>query len=113
MSVDQTQLKTLLEILGKDTIRRVKESYIEDSHPKLDYLGKAITDGDFEAVEQLSHSLKSASSNLALSGVAEVFAQLEALATQQQASQLAALYQAAQTSYHQEVAELDALLLNN
>ena len=112
MAVDQTQLKTLHDIIGKETLQKVQRSYIEDSEPKLLALGDAIKTGDFATIEQLSHSLKSASSNLALSGVAEVFAQLEALATQQQTSQLAALYQAAQTSYHQEVAELDALLNN-
>ena len=112
MAVDQTQLKTLQDIIGKETLQKVQRSYIEDSEPKLLALGDAIETGDFATIEQLSHSLKSASSNLALSGVAEVFAQLEALATQQQTSQLAALYQAAQASYHQEVAELDALLNN-
>ncbi len=112
MAVDQTQLKTLQDIIGKETLQKVQRSYIEDSEPKLSALGDAIETEDFATIEQLSHSLKSASSNLALSGVAEVFAQLEALATQQQTSQLAALYQAAQASYHQEVAELDALLNN-
>ena len=110
MAVDQIQLKTLKDILGSETLHRVKESYIEDSQPKLELLGNAVESLDFATIEQLSHSLKSASSNLALSELARLFANMEAAATQQEPSSLAALYDAVQVTYPEELLELDSLL---
>ena len=51
MAVDQVQLKTLHDIIGKETLQKVQRSYIEDSEPKLLALGDAIETGDFATIE--------------------------------------------------------------
>lgn len=110
MAVDHTQLKTLMDIIGLDTLGRVKQSYLSDSRTKIAELENAIENQDIKQVEHISHSLKSASSNLALSTLAGVFAQMESDAGQGQVENLSHLYQSAVHEYHQAVAELDTLI---
>ncbi|CUB03619.1 Hpt domain-containing protein [Marinomonas fungiae] len=110
MLVDHTQLKTLKDILGRDTLLRVKGSYEEDSQAKLNALEQAVNASNLEQVEQLSHSLKSASSNLALVSLTRLFAQMEASASQGQAEPLMTLLQNAQAEYPTALAELSTLL---
>lgn len=110
MVVDHTQLKTLKDILGRDTLLKVKHSYEEDSQAKLVSLEVAVSTGNLEHVEELSHSLKSASSNLALVSLASLFAQMEATASQGQAEPLSALFHSAKAEYPTALDELGALL---
>ncbi|WP_417506887.1 Hpt domain-containing protein [Marinomonas gallaica] len=110
MSVDHAQLKSLMDIIGRDTLSRVKQSYFNDSQAKLVSLKTAIEEHDLYQVEQLSHSLKSSSSNLALSTLASVFAHMESDASQGQAENLSNLYQSAVDEYGQAIAELDTLI---
>lgn len=110
MVVDQTQLNTLKDIIGRDTLLKVKRSYEEDSQAKLVTLEQAVNAGDLNHVEQLSHSLKSASSNLALISLASLFAEMERHASQGQAESLNTLFQSAQREYPTALAELGALL---
>ncbi|MCO4785701.1 Hpt domain-containing protein [Marinomonas atlantica] len=110
MSVDHAQLKTLMDIIGRDTLSRVKQSYFSDSQTKLVNLKTAIEANDLHQVEQLSHSLKSSSSNLALATLASVFAHMESDASQGQAENLSNLYLSAVDEYEQAVAEIDTLI---
>lgn len=110
MAVDRTQLQTLIDIIGRETLVRVKESYIEDSQAKLIALGKAVAEKQLKEVDQLSHSLKSASANLALTSLADVFAQLELLSGQGQEEPLDALFEQANQEYQTALTELSNLL---
>lgn len=110
MVVDHTQLKTLKDILGRDTLLKVKRSYEEDSQAKLVTLEDAVSTGNLEHVEQLSHSLKSASSNLALVSLAKLFAEMENHANQGQTTPLSTLLQQAKTQYPSALDELETLL---
>lgn len=110
MSVDHAQLKTLMDIIGQDTLRRVKHSYVDDSQTKLVALKNAVEQHDMQQVEQLSHALKSSSSNLALATLAHIFAQLEAIGAQRAEGNLAQLYDDAECEYQHAIAELDSLI---
>lgn len=107
MSVDIQQLTALVELLGVDTLTKVRSSYIQDSQTKMVELATAVEQGDTKTVEQLSHSLKSASANLSLTRLAELFAQMEAQANQNDDSQLATLYQQAHTEYQSSIEVLN------
>ncbi|MBM6550603.1 Hpt domain-containing protein [Marinomonas ostreistagni] len=108
MAIDVPQLTTLLQILGDETLQKVRQSYLDDSQDKLPQLAAAIAAQDLAAVDHLSHSLKSASANLAMLELADVFAQMEAQASQGQSDQLAALYDSAMAEYQRSVSELNA-----
>lgn len=107
MALDTNHLKTLQDILGADILKKVRASYLEDSAPKIERLGEAIAQQDFTNVNTLSHSLKSASANLAMLELADIFAQLEAQASQEQNTNMTELYQAAVAEYQLAVSELN------
>lgn len=107
MPVDTQQLQTLLDLLGVETLTKVRDSYIQDSQTKMVELRAAVEQQDLESVSQLSHSLKSASGNLSLNRLAELFAQMESQSNQGEASQLNELYQLADTEYQHSIEVLN------
>ena len=108
MAIDSQQLTTLLEILGAERLALVRQSYLSDSASKMQALGQSVAEQDWHAVNQLSHSLKSASANLALLSLADLLAQMEAQSAQEQGDSMQRLYEAAQSEYDRSVAELNA-----
>ncbi|MFD1382893.1 Hpt domain-containing protein [Rhodanobacter aciditrophus] len=106
MPIDTDQLQSLISILGKETLVRVRQSYLEDSEPKLAQLKQAVETNQLASVEQLSHSLKSASANMALSDLAKCFADMEHQAAQSHSDQLMTLYIKAESCYGQSVTAL-------
>ncbi|RBO86293.1 Hpt domain-containing protein [Marinomonas aquiplantarum] len=63
--IDKAYLDSLTELLGKSTVNQIRLEYVQDSSSKLDQLLSAWDNRDFEALKQISHSLKSASLNMA------------------------------------------------
>ncbi|WP_158541176.1 Hpt domain-containing protein [Marinomonas piezotolerans] len=106
MPIDTAQLQNLINLLGADMLQRVRQSFLEDSEPKIAQLKHAIAERDFAAIEQLSHSLKSASSNLALTELAAELAQLEAQATAHNDADFQRLYDNIESLYVQSVKAL-------
>ena len=81
--IDQTHLDTLTQLLGRDTINQIRLEYIEDSGEKLEQLLQAWDEKNYSELRQISHSLKSASLNMAMSAFAKQCQQIEQLATLQ------------------------------
>ncbi|AEF56508.1 Hpt domain-containing protein [Marinomonas posidonica] len=63
--IDKAYLDSLTELLGKSTVDQIRLEYVQDSTNKLNQLMSAWGNRDFEELQQLSHSLKSASLNMA------------------------------------------------
>ena len=99
MPIDTHQLQSLISILGANTLARVRQSYLEDSEPKLAQLKHAIDGQQFSEVEQISHSLKSASANMALGQLAAIFAEMEQQSAQGKPERLSDLYLQAEECY--------------
>lgn len=110
MALDTQQLTMLLDILGREMLQKVHQSYLADSQTKMQQLQQAIAESDCPTVDHLSHSLKSASANLAMSDLASIFAQMEAQAAQGEHQDLAELYQAAQIEYQRALGQLSEAL---
>ena len=106
MTIDSPQLTMLLDLLGVEKMQHVRESYLVDSAEKMSALGPCIQSQDWQAVYQLSHSLKSASANLALSDLAGLYAQIEAQSSTAQTDAIPALYEQAQEEYERSVIAL-------
>lgn len=75
--LDHNHLNSLIDLLGRESIEQVWINYQEDSAQKMEALLQAWEQQDFFVLEALSHSLKSASSNMALSRLADSLKQLE------------------------------------
>jgi|GEM_PF-1711562 HPt (histidine-containing phosphotransfer) domain-containing protein len=80
--IDTAHLDTLTQLLGRDTINQIRLEYIEDSHEKLAQLLQAWDTKDYSELRQVSHSLKSASLNMAMSVFAKQCQQIEQSASQ-------------------------------
>lgn len=80
--IDTSHLDTLTQLLGRDTINQIRLEYIEDSHDKLAQLLQAWNTKNYSELRQVSHSLKSASSNMAMSVFAKQCQQIEQSALQ-------------------------------
>ncbi|KZN14471.1 Hpt domain-containing protein [Marinomonas sp. TW1] len=63
--IDKAYLDSLTELLGKNTVNQIRLEYVQDSTLKLEQLLRAWEERDFETLKQVSHSLKSASLNMA------------------------------------------------
>ncbi|TPE53460.1 hypothetical protein FJM67_06545 [Maribrevibacterium harenarium] len=75
--LDTAQLDTMSEIIGKETYRTIFQSYLADSAAKLAQLKEVVDAQDADHIEKLSHSLKSATSNLGMVDLAARFATME------------------------------------
>jgi two-component system, sensor histidine kinase and response regulator len=60
-----------------DTLRRLVELFASHTRPRLDALGRALEQGDAEAVHQLAHTIKGSARSLGASRVAELCERLE------------------------------------
>lgn len=98
--LDTTHLNELVELLGKDTVHQICQDFIRDSQHKFSQLEQTWQENDLPTLGTLSHSLKSASANMALQSFSVEMAKLEKNASlgnleaiQSQLSSLPALYQ--------------------
>lgn len=69
--IDHTYLNSLTELLGKDVINQIRLEYVEDSTEKMRLLLAAWDERDYKILHEVSHSLKSASLNMAMRVFAE------------------------------------------
>ncbi|ADZ93354.1 Hpt domain-containing protein [Marinomonas mediterranea] len=75
--IDSTHLTALLQIIGADALNAIKETYIRDVQDKLPELLKHATTDNFTLINELSHSLKSASANMGLTILSKRYAYIE------------------------------------
>jgi len=80
--IDQSQLETLIQFLGKDTINQIRLAYAEDSRHKMTLLLAAWKERNYQELQQVSHSLKSSSLNMAMQMFAKQCQLIEACASQ-------------------------------
>ena len=66
-------IDSVLERIGGDEsfLQELLDIYIEDFMDKYPQLEQAITEGDFNSIREIGHSLKGASGNLSLTGLQE------------------------------------------
>ena len=81
--IDHAQLDSLIELLGKDTINVIRLEFVEDSHEKMTQLEQAWEKRDYDELQHISHSLKSASLNMAMQAFAKQCQLIEMAASQQ------------------------------
>ena len=80
--IDQTYLDSLSQLLGKDVINQIRLEYVEDSTQKIALLLVSWNKRDYKELQEISHSLKSASLNMAMSVFAEQCELIEQSASQ-------------------------------
>ncbi|NVK75061.1 histidine kinase [Marinomonas sp. CT5] len=80
--IDKNHLNSLSELLGRDTVNQIRLEYVEDSFEKLTLLQQAWQDKNYPELAHISHSLKSASLNMAMQLFAEQCQKIEKAASQ-------------------------------
>lgn len=80
--IDHTYLDSLTQLLGKDVINQIRLEYVEDSTQKIEQLLTAWDEKDHKILQEVSHSLKSASLNMAMHVLAEQCELIEQSASQ-------------------------------
>lgn len=75
--IDHEHLESLTQLIGKDTMDQIRLEFIDDSHEKMTQLLQAWEERNYDALRDISHSLKSASLNMALRRFAEQCQQVE------------------------------------
>jgi HPt (histidine-containing phosphotransfer) domain-containing protein len=81
--IDHAHLDSLIKLLGKDTINVIRLEFVDDSTEKMAQLGEVWGKRDYQELRQVSHSLKSASLNMAMQVFAKQCQLIEEAATQQ------------------------------
>jgi HPt (histidine-containing phosphotransfer) domain-containing protein len=78
--IDHSYLDTLTQLLGKNAINDIRLGYVDDSTQKMSDLLAAWQTRDYIKIQEISHSLKSASLNMAMTHFAEKCQIIEQLA---------------------------------
>lgn len=89
--IDKAYLDSLTELLGQNTVNQIRLEFVKDSSQKLEQLLDAWQQEDFQQLKQVSHSLKSASLNMAARQLAEQCAIIEAASAEEKAEPIAAI----------------------
>lgn len=111
--IDGTQLHSLFDMLGKDIINAIRLEFIEDSAEKMTRLQKMWADKNYHELEEVSHSLKSASLNMALQGFAARCQQIESAAAQHNDTVIQANLDGLSTLYQDSLKALEVYFLTD
>jgi histidine phosphotransfer protein HptB len=111
--IDHTQLDTLTQLLGKDTINQIRLEYVEDSAQKMTQLLQAWDDRNYEELKQTSHSLKSASLNIGVPIFAQQCQQIEKAALQHSEQGIQAIIDTLPALHATSLKELEKYFLSN
>ncbi|BFM50174.1 Hpt domain-containing protein [Marinomonas sp. THO17] len=104
--IDTAYLDSLTQLLGKNTVNQIRLEFVKDSSQKLELLLTAWQEQDYQQLKQVSHSLKSASLNMAANQLAEQCAIIEAASANEQASPIAAAIELLPTLHKETLAVL-------
>lgn len=79
-TVDYQALQSLVDAIGLDTMSSVFELFVIDAAEKVQLIQQHVQEDSALGLRESAHSLKSASANLAMTELATLAAELEALA---------------------------------
>lgn len=85
MSFDDTALDRLLDLGGPPLVLKMIDAYLGSSPQRVEMAGESMTAGDLKGVEQAAHSLKSSSANFGATTFVDLVAEIELLASKDQA----------------------------
>ena len=109
--IDRAHLDSLIQLLGKETINNIRLEFINDSNEKVGLLLQAWDKRDYKELRHLSHSLKSASLNMAMQGFAKQCQFIEEAATQQSDHGMQATIDGLPAVHQASLDELEAYFL--
>ncbi|MDE8604588.1 Hpt domain-containing protein [Marinomonas sp. RSW2] len=89
--IDHAQLDTLTQLLGKDTINQIRLEYVQDSRQKMTILLDAWEERNYQELQNVSHSLKSSSLNMAMLVFAKQCQLIENFASQHNEQEIQAI----------------------
>ncbi|GAA0235104.1 Hpt domain-containing protein [Marinomonas primoryensis] len=89
--IDHAQLDTLTQLLGKDTINQIRLEYVQDSRQKMTTLLDAWEERNYQELQNVSHSLKSSSLNMAMLVFAKQCQLIEKFASQHNEQEIQAI----------------------
>lgn len=105
--IDHAHLDSLIQLLGKETINSIRLEFIDDSNEKIALLLKAWDNRDYKELRHVSHSLKSASLNMAMQVFAKQCKLIEEAATQQTDQGMQAIIDGLPTIHKTSLDELE------
>ena len=109
--IDHAHLDSLIQLLGKETINNIRLELIDDSNEKIALLLEAWDKRDYQELKHLSHSLKSASLNMAMQVFAKQCQFIEEAATQQSDHDMQAIIDDLPAVHQASLDELEAHFL--
>ena len=110
--IDHAHLDSLIQLIGKETTNAIRLEFIDDSNEKITLLIQAWDKRDFQELRQVSHSLKSASLNMAMQVFAKQCQMIEEAATQQSDQGVQAIIDDLPTIHQASLKELDEYFSN-
>lgn len=111
--IDHEHLNSLIQLIGKDTMNDIRLEFITDSQEKMVLLLQAWDNKDYDTLKNISHSLKSASLNMALRMLAEQYQQIERLAAQHNKQDMQVIMDHLPALHQASLKELDNLFIND
>jgi HPt (histidine-containing phosphotransfer) domain-containing protein len=96
--INQEALSDLKDIM-EDDFGLLIETFIADSHVRIDALEKALADNDADAVRSAAHSFKGSSSNICAPLLADICKDLETCGREGDLSVAAALFADVKTEF--------------
>ncbi|WP_219701099.1 Hpt domain-containing protein [Marinomonas lutimaris] len=109
--IDHAHLDSLIQLLGKDTINAIRLEFVDDSTEKMVQLKQAWEKRDYQELRHVSHSLKSASLNMAMQLFAKQCQLIEEAATQQSDQDMQAIIDGLPAVHQTSLDELEVHFL--
>lgn len=106
--IDHAHLDSLIDLIGKETINNIRLEFVDDSNEKIALLLQAWERRNYQELRQVSHSLKSASLNMAMQVFAKQCQLIEEAATQQSDQGVQAIMDSLPAIHKSSLEELDA-----
>lgn len=109
--IDYDHLTSLVEVLGKETMNKIRVEFVDDSTEKMTLLLAAWEAQNNYDIREISHSLKSASLNMAMKDFAAQCQQMESPAEPQSHAERQAIMDNLPALHQASLAELEAYFL--
>lgn len=110
--IDYSHLNSLTDLLGKKVINQIRLDYEEDCKQKMKSLEEAWNEKNYEQLQQVSHSLKSASLNMAMQFFAEKCQFIENAASQKNEQRIANMIDTLPDIHQRSLKELQAYFVD-
>lgn len=111
--IDYDHLTSLIDVLGKDTMNKIRLEFIVDSTEKMALLFAAWEAQNDHDIREISHSLKSASLNMAMKAFAAQCQQIESPSKPQSQAERQAVMDSLPALHQASLTELEAYFLAN